>query len=232
MSNTVARKKPAAVLKQWLRRNYASILVLLFVVAIVVGIFVFYQRYPDKFRQFENYGYLGAFLICLVTNASVILPVPGLILLFPLGVAFNPVFVGLSGGTGGTIGEMSCYLLGFSGRTLVENRRFYDEATRWLKRWGSLTVFVFAITPLPFDVLGIAAGLLRYPFWKFFIACWLGKVVLYIGMALAGRWGWQAYLSGMLFRSPISLGLLAAGVTVALVLLALVLENQTWKHHR
>ena len=119
---------------------------------------------------------------------------PGFLVLFALGASLNPVLVGLAGAIGGTIGEMTCYLLGYSGRGVVQNRAFYDRSVRWLRKWGVLAVFVFAVTPSPFDVVGMAAGLLRYPLWKFFLSCWLGKTLKYVGIALAGAWGWEAVL--------------------------------------
>jgi uncharacterized membrane protein YdjX (TVP38/TMEM64 family) len=95
-----------------------------------------------------------------------------------------------------------------------------------------MAVFVFTVTPLPLDVLGVAAGVLRFPFWKFFVACWCGKTLLYIGMALAGAWGWEAFVSGLLITSPISVGVSAALATLALLVLALFIENWTWKRGR
>jgi membrane protein DedA with SNARE-associated domain len=43
-------------------------------------------------------------------------------------------------------------------------------------------------------VAGCIAGALRYPAWKFFVACWLGRTVLYTGVAWAGALGWQVLL--------------------------------------
>jgi membrane protein YqaA with SNARE-associated domain len=212
----------------WVKRKLIPLLILFLVIAITVCLFL----YRDELAQLGNYGYLSAFLISLITNATIILPFPGIVIILLLGATFNPVLVGLAGGIGGAIGEMTCYMLGYSGRGVVENRRFYDKAAQWLKKWGVLTVFVFALTPLPFDVLGIAAGLLRFPLWKFFVACWCGKTLVYIGMALAGAWGWEAFVSGMLFTSPVAVGILAALGTLALLVLALVIENWTWKRGR
>ncbi len=234
MNSIKNQEKPTGAERgNWLKRNYVSLLILSLVLALVATLYVFYQRNPDKVAAFESYGYLGSFLISLVTNATVILPFPGVVVLFALGAAFNPFFIGLSAGIGGTIGEMTAYLLGYSGRGVVANRRFYDTAVQWLEKWGVLTVFVFALTPLPFDVLGIAAGLLRFPFWKFFVACWLGKTILYIGMAFVGAWGWEAFVSGGLsLASPISAGTLAALGALLLLALALIIENWTWKRGR
>jgi len=169
---THPNKQAGAEERDWVKRRLIPLLILFMVVAITVCLFL----YRDKVAQLGNYGYLSAFLISLIANATIILPFPGIVILFALGASFNPVLVGLAGGIGGTIGEMTSYMLGYSGRGVVENRRFYDKATQWLKKWGVLTVFIFALTPLPFDVLGIAAGVLRFPFWKFFVA---GVVKLY-----------------------------------------------------
>jgi len=229
MGNINNHGKLAGVEKRgWLRKNFVPILILFLVIAITVSLFI----YRDMVAQMGDYGYLGAFLISLVTNATVILPMPGIIILFPLGATFIPVWIGLAGGLGGSIGEMTCYMLGYSGRGVVENRRFYDRSTQWLKKWGALTVFIFALTPLPFDVMGIAAGALRFPLWKFFLACWLGKTLLYIVMALAGAWGWEAFVSGRYLTSPISIGVLAALATIVLLALVLAIENWTWKRGR
>ncbi len=177
-----------------LKKRVIPLLMVLLVIAITVTLFLFFPRDPEKVKEFQNYGYLGAFLISLVSNATIILPMPGFLLIFALGATFNPVLVGLAGATGGAIGEMTCYMLGYSGRGVVQNRRLYDKSVHWLKKWGVLTIFVFAATPLPFDVMGMVAGLLRYPFWKFFLACWFGKALKYIGIALAGALGWEIVL--------------------------------------
>jgi uncharacterized membrane protein YdjX (TVP38/TMEM64 family) len=174
-----------------------------------------------------HYGYLGAFLISMIGNATIVLPVPTFMLVVAFGASFNPFLVGVVSGLGGAIGEMTCYLLGFSGRGVVENRKLYDRAVRWLEKWGALTVFVFAVTPSPFDVIGIVAGLLRYPFWKFFLASLVGKMIKYIVLALAGAWGWDFITRGM---GPATTAVLAAMVTAAVLAGALYLENRTWKN--
>ena len=38
------------------------------------------------------------------------------------------------------------------------------------------------------------SGILRFPFWRFFLLCWLGRTILYIGAVFAGAWGWEAVL--------------------------------------
>ena len=192
MSSTIDRNNTAGIEQQnWLKRNYVSLLVLLLVLVITVTLFL----YRDRVAELGSYGYLGAFLITLAANATVILPVPGIIILFPLGAAFNPILVGLAAGIAAPIGEITGYMAGYSGRGIAQRSRLYSQMVNWVDRWGSLAIFIFTLVPfLLFDLAGIAAGVLRFPFWKFFLVCWLGRTILYIGVTLAGAWGWEAVL--------------------------------------
>lgn len=171
-----------------LKDKTIPILTLLLVIAITVVLFLFRDRVADL----GNYGYLGAFLISLISSATIILPVPGMLLIFALGAAFNPILVGLAAAFGGTLGEITGFMLGYSGRRILPGDKIYIRAENWLKKWGMMTVFIFSLVPpLPIDIIGIVAGTLRFPLWKFLLACFLGKALLYTGMAFAGAWGWK-----------------------------------------
>jgi membrane protein YqaA with SNARE-associated domain len=170
-------------------KRYVSLLTIVPVIILTALLFI----YREEVAGLGNWGYLGAFLIGLVGNATVILPMPSILLLFALGATFNPVLIGLTGAAGGALGELSGYVLGFSGHVFVRNNRFYIKAEGWMKRWGSATVFVFALTPfLPIDIAGIAAGVLRFKVWKFLAACFAGKALLYVGLTVAAAWGWRS----------------------------------------
>ena len=170
----------------------APVLMLLLVVAVTVALFF----YRDRVAELGNYGYLGAFLISLVANATIILPMPGLLILIALGAALTPVLVALVGGVGGAVGELTGYILGYSGhRVIPSNSKMYARAEGWMRRRGTITIFLFSLLPfLPLDVAGVVAGVLRFPVWKFLLACFLGKAVLYIVVIQTGAWGWEAAL--------------------------------------
>jgi uncharacterized membrane protein YdjX (TVP38/TMEM64 family) len=197
--------------------------------AAVIVITIVLLVFQNRVSALGNYGYLGTFFISMVANATIILPVPTFMLLIALGASFNPFLIGIIGGIGGAIGEMTCYLFGFGGRTVVENRRMYDRAVQWLQKWGALTVFLFAVSPSPFDIMGIAAGLLRFPFWKFFIATLAGKIIKYILFALAGAWGWTMFTKGFNSATTVVLASLCAG---AVLLIALSVEKWDWNRKR
>ncbi len=230
MSSIIGSSKEDEVEKKVrLREKVIPPLTLLLVIAITVTLFL----YRDTVAELGSYGYLGAFLISLVANATIILPMPVILLIFALGAAFNPVLVGLVGAAGGAVGETTGYMIGYSGYRIARSSKVYDRAEGWMRRWGVVAIFVFALAPfLPLDVAGILAGVLRFPIWKFLLACWFGKALLYVGAALAGAWGGEAFVSGLHFISPISIGLLAAVATLALLTLALVIENWVWKRDR
>jgi len=189
------KQPPQQKKTDWLKSRLIPILSLCFIVAIIIGVFYFYREYPDKIDALQEYGYLGAFLISILLNATVVLPAGNFLVLAALGATMPaPTLVGLAGGLGAAIGESTGYLAGLSGRSLIQRQKLYERLENWVKRWGMLTIFGLSIAPLFFDLAGIAAGVLRFPYWKFFIACWLGRTVLYILIAWAGALGWDALL--------------------------------------
>ena len=162
----------------------------LVLLVVVISVLLFINR--SFISHFEAIGYPGAFLIGLVSNATFILPMPGLLILFTLATVFNPVLIGLLGAAGGAVGELSGYALGYSGRAITGDSKWVNRGEELIQKRGFLAIFLFALVPfLPFDVLGLVAGILRYPVWKFILASFLGKALLYVAVALASAQGWN-----------------------------------------
>ena len=175
----------------WIKRNYISLLSMLLVVVLAAVIFI----YRHQIEKLGNLGYLGAFLISLLGSLTIILPVPGLIILIALAASFNPVLIAVAGSTGGTLGETSGYVLGYSGRHVLSGNKTYMKTEGWMKKWGIWAIMLFAFAPvLPADVAGIASGALRFPVWKFWLACWIGKTAKYILIILGSVWGWHTII--------------------------------------
>ncbi len=165
---------------------------ILTVAALVVAIgAALYFR--DRLQELEEYGYAAVFLVGLIGDATVVLPLPGLAFIFMMGGVFNPWIVGLAGGIGQALGELTGYMAGYSGQTWVDENPTYNRLTQWMQRYGSLTIFILSIIPNPVaDVGGIAAGALRFPLWKFLASCMIGKVIKGTAFALAGYYGIEA----------------------------------------
>ena len=146
------------------------------VILLVVGLTVFLFINRDRVKELEALGYPGIFLVSLLANATLILPVPGVLFTSAMGAVFNPYLVALAAGTGATLGELTGYMAGFSGQGVIENRKWYDRVTAWMTKYGGITVLVLAFIPNPvFDIAGMVAGALRMPLWKYLIYSWIGK---------------------------------------------------------
>lgn len=145
-------------------------------------------RFRGQIEALEGYGYLGAFVIGFVGNATVILPAPSLAFTVALGGVLNPLLVGVVTGAGEALGEMTGYLAGVSGKRIVEHRERYEHVQRQMDRHGGWVFFVLAVIPNPlFDIAGITAGIVRYPVWKFLLSAGIGKMLKATLFAGAGR---------------------------------------------
>ena len=165
--------------------NILRILALFGVVAITIYIF----SIRDRVEQFAAFGYPGIFLIALLANATVLLPAPGVAVIYAMGAIFNPFGVGLAAGTGGAIGELSGYLAGFSGQAVVERTSAYNRIKPWVDKYGGWAIMVLSAIPNPFfDIAGIAAGIAKMPIQTFLLFTWIGQLIKMTLFALAGHY--------------------------------------------
>jgi membrane protein YqaA with SNARE-associated domain len=149
------------------------------------------------FEQFDEwlkglalqYGYLGIFLVSLIGASSIIIPIPYTILIFWMGKILDPVLVAISVGIGSAMGEFFGYFLGYYGRALVndERKRKMDYILKVFRRYGDITIFIFALTPLPDDLLIIPLGIMHYNFLRAFVPYLLGKTLMCFILAYSGR---------------------------------------------
>jgi uncharacterized membrane protein YdjX (TVP38/TMEM64 family) len=168
-------------------------LAILGAVAITILIVVF----QDRLRALGHLAYLGAFLTMLIGNATVILPVPGLAVVFALGATLNPLLLGLAAGPGAALGELTGYLMGYGGSAVADNLKVYQTIERWMERYGIVVIAVLAAIPNPlFDVAGMVAGVMRIRWWHFLLAALLGKTIQALVVAHAGALslGWVQQL--------------------------------------
>ena len=171
-------------------------------------------------EQFAHqFGYLGVFIISFIGSVSVVFPVPYTIVIYLLGAVLDPFLVAVSGGLGAALGEFSGYALGYYGRTVVseERRRKMDYMVKVFDRYGPVSIFLFALTPLPDDLLFIPLGVMRYPFWKAFIPALFGKTLMTFILAYSGQRSIE--LIETLFAGS---GLLGTVITSALLILIIV----------
>ena len=158
--------------KAWLMA--ARILAILVVIALTIYIY----SIRDKAEELAVYGYPGIFLLSFLTNATVLLPAPGIAVVFAMGAIFNPFYIALAAGAGGALGELSGYLAGFSGQAVIERTNIYERFHGWIENNGFPAVLILAAIPNPFfDAAGIAAGILKMPLLRFLLAVWIGVTI-------------------------------------------------------
>lgn len=175
------------------RTTLLRILAILLVSIISISVFLLGERIV----ALANYGYFGIFLFSILANATIILPAPGIAIVFALGGVLNPILVAIAAGIGAGIGELSGYLAGFSGQAVVENQATYIQIRSWMTRnttFSFLVVFLLAAIPNPFfDLAGIVAGTLRIPIPYFLIWTILGKTVKMLFIAYAGYYSFDFF---------------------------------------
>ncbi len=174
------------------RLTLYAIRVAAFLPIVIVTVVVLVYR--DRIEDLQTVGYFGIFVANVIGSGTLILPVPGIATVIFGATVWNPLLVGLAGGTGATVGEIAGYLAGVGSygaiQRIVGKNEWYERLKGWIERRGMITIFVFAATPNPFfDAAGFAAGSMRYPLTRFVMACWLGKMVKYMAVSYAAYWG-------------------------------------------
>jgi uncharacterized membrane protein YdjX (TVP38/TMEM64 family) len=141
----------------------------------------------DQIQHLEAYGYPGIFVLSVLANATVIIPLPGVIITSAMGAVFDPFWVAIAAGSGAAIGELSGYLAGLSGRSVIKRVPKYETIINWMKKYGDITIFVLAFFPNPaFDMAGITSGSLKVPVTRFLLWCMLGKICKMLIFAYGG----------------------------------------------
>ncbi|MGQ9479344.1 MAG: YqaA family protein [Thermoproteota archaeon] len=148
------------------------------------------QQLLDWMEQLTNqYGYLGVFAISFIGTISIIFPIPYTIVIYLLGTVLDPFLIAISGGLGSALGELIGYLLGYFGRILIseERKKKMNYMLKIFEYYGTITIFLFSLAPLPDDLLIIPLGIMRYNPVRFMIPCILGKTLMCLILALGGR---------------------------------------------
>jgi membrane protein DedA with SNARE-associated domain len=168
------------------------------------------------------YGYLGAFIVCIIGNVSIILPVPFALVVYAFGSTLNPLLLGIVAGIGSTIGEMSSYIVGRGGRRVIESRYGgrLDTVKKLVEKHGMLVIFLVALLPVPDDLLLIPLGMMKYPVKKLLFAMLLGKTGMCLFLAYAGAYSLSYFRD--LYAAGGEIGVIATIVLLAVIIIALL----------
>ncbi len=184
---------------QFLKPSKRDIAVAVAAVAFFVGLtvlaYVFRDYLQDIRSTVRDIGYPAVFLISFLSSASVFLPLPGPLVALVGGSILSPVPVALLAALGAALGELTSYAVGYGGHAVAQNARPYKTVSGWMRKRGWPILFLLAAIPNPvFDAAGIAAGVLRYPVWLFFVVVLAGQIVKFMAFAFAGALGLPLFL--------------------------------------
>ena len=151
----------------------------------------------------EDWAYAGSFVLSLLTNATLAVPVPYNPVLIQLMAAVeHPMLVAVLAAAGSALGESTGWWVGSQGRAVLPTQGRTGALVGRLQRlsahrqpafWG---LVVFSAVPNPvFDVAGLVAGAARVPYLLFLVATFLGRLVRFslfavLGAGLLDLWPW------------------------------------------
>jgi membrane protein YqaA with SNARE-associated domain len=141
------------------------------------------------------FGPCGVFLLGFIDSLGIPLPatMDALLILVAVKAPQRAYFTALMAVLGTTGGSIGLFLAVRHGRRLLvkgepppgKRQRF----ERWFDRYGMLTVFIPAVTPvlpLPLKVFVVSAAALKTPFSKFLTVILVARVIRYFGEAYLG----------------------------------------------
>ena len=121
---------------------------------------------------------------------SIFSPIPPDPLLIPMS-ALNPnmaIFYGLVATLSSVLGALVGHWLGSRfGRPVLSrfaSNSKIDQAESLFDRFGGWAVLAAAVTPIPYKVFALLAGVLKYDRKKFFIVSLIGRGVRFIGLGV------------------------------------------------
>jgi len=95
-------------------------------------------------RILEEAGLLGIFTVSMLGHLTVI----GRDLFTPAFIAmikyYNPIFLGVSAGLGGAVGEVTAYYWGLGIREAFHDGREESAVYRWIEKYGLLVILLVA----------------------------------------------------------------------------------------
>lgn len=148
--------------------------------AIMFNVMAYILLPPEVVAKLGGFGYLSAFVIAGIANATVLVPVPYYPVIARLGQVLNVWGVIIAAAAGSTLGETVAFLVGRSGHGAVEETRVNGWIERQMRRPWRAGVILFALSAPPnpaFDVAGLFAGALGVPLWLFLASVFLGRVI-------------------------------------------------------
>ena len=142
-----------------------------------------------------TFSYIGVFIANVIVSSSFIIPLPGpLIIVVAAAGNLNIILVSIASASGSMVGEMTGYYAGFLGNKVAQRTiRKYIKIEKFIRkhfnRYAVPLIFLTALLPFPFDLVGFVAGATRYSIVKFFVSGFFGKFLKTVYFYIAFKYG-------------------------------------------
>ena len=170
-----------------LRIKIAFILILIIIVFLFINVFVIGS---DVEELVATYGYVGIFLVSILSGFSFLIPIP-IISLLPVLLTFGldilPTIILIT--IGMTLGDVFGYFIGKTGQLIIAPRyqRAFSRLEKLRERYNIAPLFILfifvSLVPLPNETLVIPLGFLGYRLLHVFPIVLLGNGIFNVIVA-------------------------------------------------
>ena len=161
-------------------------------VALAAGATALVLIFRNQITKLAGFGYAGAFVLALIGNAAITVPVPWVFPVAAMGAVYNPVWIALIAALGAAIGETAPYILGrrvalHAGPSGIVRTM---NALSTVKKFWIISGSAFSpVMSYP----GFVGGMMRFPVWAtcaITLAAEFTKVFLITKAMVAGSRFW------------------------------------------
>lgn len=158
-------------------------------IALSLAIVAAVLYFSSEISTLGGYGYAGAFIIAMLSSATIFFPAPGWAVIAAMSAFLDPLLLGIAAGLGSAIGELSGFAAGDGVRDMLNDRVKETKTVHEIvRKYDAAAIFFLSFIPNPlFDAAGIVAGSLKIPWWRFLAACAAGRVLRYAILAVIGQ---------------------------------------------
>jgi membrane protein YqaA with SNARE-associated domain len=159
-------------------KTFKKITVVLGIAFLVLTFFISFK--PEPFLKFS---YLGVFVFNLFG--------PGTLLIPSLSRHMNIFLLAFFTALGMSFNDSVSWVIGRNGDVIIPRSKKVLKIESGLHKFGPYALFVWSLIPFPYDLIGLIAGYLEFPYKTFILPTFLGRFLrlALIGFGVVAIWG-------------------------------------------
>lgn len=185
---------------------------------------------------FDEFGWAGVFALMIFENATglspseVVLAFAGWMLIERHGIAPSFIFLaGIYAGFGSALGASITYWVArLGGRPVIEkfiklfriDPSMIDKSEQHMQKWGIRLILFGRLVPALRTFVNIPAGMAKIPFFKFFIATFIGAYLwctILIGAGYILGYEWQLVSNYIQTHAPLVISIIITGILIYII---------------